>query len=50
LNVNECMELIEEVRLLADHEEAEYCASQEVYLSSYLLSVVCFNQTIGHDV
>ena len=29
LDVNECMELIEEVRLLADHEEAEYCASQE---------------------
>jgi hypothetical protein len=57
LNVIECMELIEEVRLLLDHEEAEYCASQEdqgsissVYLSSYLLSVVCFNQTIGHDV
>ena len=48
MNVIECMELIEEVRLLADHEEAEYCASQEdqgsirsVYLLKYILLTFC---------
>lgn len=40
--------LLEEVRQLADHEEAEYCASQEdqgsissVYLLKYILFAVC---------
>ena len=39
LNVNECMELIEEVRLLADHEEVEYCASRRTRVT--YLAVCC---------